>query len=101
MHGSEMSGSVARRVLAMRSAQEKVTLMDEFANTTMFVRTAPYAVPSGKAYNTFFHYNGRADSYFYIGHAMGHAMLQLLGYDSANATVSHSSSAKSAGVSID
>jgi hypothetical protein len=80
MHGSEMSGSVAQRVLAMRSAQEKVTLM---------------------AYNTFFHYNGRADSYFYIGQAMGHAMLQLLGYDSANATVSHSSSAKSAGVSID
>jgi hypothetical protein len=87
MHGMDPQGQGSDRVLAMRAAQHSVTLLDEFVNTTLFVRTAPYAVLNGTSYNGIYHYNGRADTYFYIGQAMGQGMLHLLGYDTPSAHV--------------
>jgi hypothetical protein len=81
MHGMDPQGQGSDRVLALRAAQHSVTLLDEFVNTTLFVRTAPYAVLNGTSYNGIYHYNGRADTYFYMGQAMGLGMLHLLGYE--------------------
>jgi hypothetical protein len=78
MHGTRPSGKGHDRVLAMRAAQRSVTLLNEFRNNTMFVRTAPLAVLDGDTYNGIYHYNGRADTYFHIGQAFGNGMLQLL-----------------------
>lgn len=81
MSGVNVTGpeAVVARVLGMRAAQHSVTLMDEFRNTTLFVRTAPYAVLNGTNYNGIYHYNGRADTYFYIGQAFGRGILHLMG----------------------
>jgi len=78
MHGLQPEGEDASRVLAMRETQRNVTLLDEFRNNTLFVRTAPYAVLDGAQYGTLSHYYGRADTYFQIGKALGKGMLQML-----------------------
>lgn len=78
MHGLDPQGRAAPRVLAMRAAQHSVTLLDEFRNNTLFVRTAPYVVDNETSYNGQYHYNGRADTYFYMGQAMVEGMLQLM-----------------------
>ena len=65
--------------MGLRDAQESVTLLAEFQNTTQFVRTAPYAVMDGVAYNGDYHYNGRADTVFHIGRAFANGMLDLMG----------------------
>jgi hypothetical protein len=78
MHGTNPEGRGSDRVIAMRAAQHSVTLLDEFKNNTLFVRTAPYVVMNGTAYNGIYHYNGRADTYFHIGEAFGRGMLSLM-----------------------
>jgi hypothetical protein len=78
MHGMNVTGRAAPRILGLRAAQHSVTLLPEFKNNTLFVRTAPLAVLTGTHYNKGFHYNGRADTYFYIGQAFGKGMLQLM-----------------------
>jgi hypothetical protein len=78
MHGMNVTGPGTDRVLALRAAQHSVTLMEEFKDTTLFVRTAPYTVMNGTVYNGIYHYYGRADTYFHIGQAFGRGMLQLL-----------------------
>lgn len=92
MHGMNPEGHGSDRVLAMRAAQHSVALMDEFKNNTLFVRTAPYVVLNGTAYNGIYHYNGRADTYFQIGQAFGRGMLSLTklneSSDGVNATAS-------------
>jgi alpha-galactosidase len=69
------------RVLAMRMQQRAVTLLPDFCNTTLFVPTAPYVVPSRNGttryYNGQYHYGGRADTYFHIGQALGRGVLTL------------------------
>jgi hypothetical protein len=52
--------------------------MDEFKQTSLFVRTAPYAVLYGTHYNGIYHYYGRADTFFHIGRAFGQGMLLLV-----------------------
>lgn len=83
MHGMDPQGRGSDRVLAMRAAQHSVTLLDEFRDNTLFVRTAPYVVSNGTSYNGGYHYYGRADTYFHIGKAFGDGMLQLLGQDNS------------------
>jgi Carbohydrate esterase, sialic acid-specific acetylesterase len=69
------------RVLAMRTQQHAVTLLPEFVNTTRYVPTARYVVPSRNGtthyYNGDYHYGGRADTFFHIGQAMGRAVEEL------------------------
>jgi len=78
MHGEDLSTvttpGAKERIEDLRDAQESVTLLAEFQNTTKFVRTAPYAVNDGVAYQQQenFHYNGRADTFFYIGKAFAY-----------------------------
>lgn len=78
MSGMSPEGRGSDRILALRAAQHSVTLLDEFKNSTLFVRTAPYAVLNGTTYNGIYHYNGRADTYFHMGQAFGRGMLELL-----------------------
>jgi hypothetical protein len=76
MHGEHPEGHGADRVLAMRAAQRRAC--ERHAPTCRFVPTAPFAVLNGTTYNGIYHYNGRADTFFYIGQAMGRAMIELL-----------------------
>lgn len=78
MHGMHPTGPGSLQVILMRSYEQTVTLLDEFRNNTLFVRTAPYAVMNGKEYTGMYHYYGRADTYFHIGQALGKGMLQLI-----------------------
>jgi len=80
MHGLNPQGRGVNRILAMRAAEHSVTLMKEFKNNTLFVRTAPYAVLNGTNYNGIYHYNGRADTYFHIGQAFGKGMLHMMNH---------------------
>ena len=88
MHGVNLTNppKVKARILGMRAAEHSVTLLDEFRNNTMFVRTAPYAVLNSTTYNGIYHYFGRADTMFHIGQAFGRGMLQLMGYRSNERT---------------
>lgn len=60
--------------MALRVAQRQACARDV---ACQFVPTAQYAVLNGTTYNGIYHYNGRADTYFYIGQAMGRAMIDL------------------------
>ena len=77
MHGVHPRGRGASRVTLMRAQEKAVTLTSEFRNASLFVRTAPYVVENGTAYNGGYHYNGRADTFFHIGQAFGRGMLKL------------------------
>lgn len=78
MHGVNVTGRGADRVMALRAAEKKVTMEAEFCNTTVFVPTAQYVIANGTAYNGGYHYFGRADTYYHIGKAFGEAMLSLV-----------------------
>lgn len=78
MHGLHPNGRAADRIQFFRQAQRNTTLQPEFQNNTLFVRTAPYMKFNVTTYNGGFHYNGRADTYYRIGQAMGRGMLQFL-----------------------
>lgn len=66
------------RVVALRAQQHAVTMLPEFRYTTHFVRTAPYVVTNGTQYNGQYHYGGRADTFYRIGQALGHALQRQL-----------------------
>lgn len=80
MHGNltEQQGLWVARVQRLRDMQRGVTLMKEFRNSSAYVRTFPYVVANGTAYNKQYHYYGRADTYYHIGKALGRAAIQLL-----------------------
>jgi hypothetical protein len=59
MHGEQPQGEDAQDVLAMRAHQHSVTLLEEFRNNTLFVRTAPYAVLNETQYTGIYHYFGK------------------------------------------
>ena len=75
MHGSNYHGAGAARVQAMRAAQAAVAASPEFHAS--FVKTTPYVVLDGATFNGIYHYYGRADTYYHIGKAMGHALWNL------------------------
>jgi hypothetical protein len=78
MHGLNPTGREAGRVLALRSAQERVCQLPEFLRNTLFVHTAQYAVVNDTTtYNGMHHYYGRADTYYHIGQAFGVVMMKL------------------------
>jgi Carbohydrate esterase, sialic acid-specific acetylesterase len=79
-HGTHPEGDEAPRVLSMRAAEKSVTLMDEFRDNTLYVPTAPHVVSpeDHKVFNGNYHYYGRADTFYQIGHAFGRGMLELL-----------------------
>lgn len=79
MHGTNVTGREAPRVLGTRKAQKDVTLLPEFQTTSRFVSTSQYTISNGTSYNGIYHYYGRADTYFHIGKALGVGMLQILG----------------------
>ncbi|GKY90997.1 hypothetical protein MPSEU_000072500 [Mayamaea pseudoterrestris] len=66
------------RVLAFRKHQYDVTQQKEFRGNTIFVKTAEYMVFGEETFNQPFHYNGRADTFFHIGQALGRGMLKLI-----------------------
>lgn len=64
----------------MQKAQESVTLLREYKNSTVYIPTAEYLdFPGNDTYNGDYHYYGRADVYYNIGKAFGRGMLKLLG----------------------
>jgi hypothetical protein len=71
------------RVLAFRKHQYEVTQQPEFLGNTIFAKTAEFMVFGQETFNQAFHYNGRADTFFHIGRALGQGMLQLLGLQTA------------------
>jgi hypothetical protein len=81
MHGLHPIGPGRDRVLHMRASQRNVTLLPEFVHTTMYVPTSPF-VPvndtTGGKYGGQYHYNGRADTYYYMGKAFGYAAIKLM-----------------------
>jgi hypothetical protein len=84
MHGVNPEGHGADRVLALRLAQQNVCTRKEFEYNTQFVHTAQYAVLNGTSYNGIYHYNGRADTYYYVGQAFGRAMIELISNQSSS-----------------
>jgi hypothetical protein len=66
------------RVLEFRKQQYNVTQQEEFLNNSIYVTTAEYMVYGEETFNQPFHYNGRADTFFHIGQALGRGMLELL-----------------------
>lgn len=72
--------------IAMRAAEHGVTVLPEFKNNSLFVRTAPYVISNGTQYGGDYHYYGRADTFFHIGEAFGKGMLQLMGSHVSSAT---------------
>ena len=75
MHGMQTYNV---RVLWTRVQELSVTLMDEFRNTSLFVRTAPFVDKSDdNAYDGEYHYYGRADTFFHIGQAFGRSILDI------------------------
>lgn len=59
--GLHPTGKGSDRHLAMRAAQKNVTLLPEFAQTTLYIPTALYVRENLTSYNKGFHYFGRAD----------------------------------------
>lgn len=68
----------AAKHFRFRAIQKNVTNLPEFKDNTLFVKTSPYVVKDGETFDGGYHYNGRADTFFDIGHAFGKAMLQLI-----------------------
>ena len=77
MHGLHPTGKGSDRVMQMRAMERGVTLLNEFCNNSLFVRTAPYVIQNGTTYGGGYHYYGRADTYFHIGKAFGRGMLKF------------------------
>jgi hypothetical protein len=90
MCGLNVTGPAATRIQGLQAAQRGVCQQPEFQNTTRFVPTAQYAVLDGMTYNGIYHYNGRADTYYHIGQALGCGMIELL--ERRNATNIYSTS---------
>jgi hypothetical protein len=67
-------------MLAIRQAQQRATARPEFRGTVRFVKTSQFARPKQESPNVGHghHWFGNAESYFLIGDAMGHAMLELI-----------------------
>ena len=89
MHGN-LSGhkeNWVTRVQTFRAMQKGVTEMEEFRNSSIFVPTTPYVVNNGTTYNGQYHYNGRADTFYHIGKALGRGALRLLEGKRAKSTV--------------
>lgn len=85
MHGEHVTDAKsAPRVLGMRAAEHGVTLLPEFRNNSLFVRTAPYAVLNSTKYNGGYHYWGRADTYYRMGKAMGRGVLEMMGIEAVD-----------------
>ena len=85
MHGENPEGREAGRVWGLRTAQRQACVSN---NRSRFVPTAHFAVLNGTNYNGIYHYNGRADTYYYIGQALGRAMIELLSGNEELALVS-------------
>ncbi len=77
-NGGEKAG---KNMIAIRKAQAAAAVRPRFKGTVKFVKTTAFARPAKDSPNTGHghHWFGNAESYFLIGDAMGHAMLDLLG----------------------
>lgn len=64
--------------LNFRRTQRSVAYLPEFRNDTMYVKTSPYVVKDGETFNGDYHYYGRADTFFHIGHAFAQGVLALM-----------------------
>ncbi len=66
------------RAISLMRAQAAVAQYDEFKQTVRFVETKCYYKENPR-YDGGYHFSGNAETFFDIGHAMGKAMLELLG----------------------
>jgi alpha-galactosidase len=64
--------------LRFRKIQKDVTELSQFKGNTLFVKTSPYVIKDGESFDGDYHYYGRADTFFHIGHAFGKGVLQLI-----------------------
>lgn len=75
--GVEPEPRYAEKHFRFRKSQEDVALQAEFKDTVRFVKTSVYVVKNGDSFDGGYHYFGRADTFFHIGHAFGEAMVAL------------------------
>ncbi len=76
--GAEPEPRYAEKHFRFRKIQEDVAKMDEFKDTVRYVKTGIYVVKDGDSFDGGYHYYGRADTFFNIGHAFGEAILPLV-----------------------
>jgi alpha-galactosidase len=69
---------VKEKHFRFRAIQQNVTELSEFKDNSLFVKTSPYVIKDGESFDGGYHYSGRADTFFHIGHAFGKGMLQLI-----------------------
>lgn len=75
--GVEPEKRYAEKHFAFRKMQEDVSKLPDFKGNVAFVKTSPYIVNDGESFDGGYHYYGRADTFFHIGHAFGEAMVEL------------------------
>jgi len=75
--GVEPEKRYAEKHFTFRKMQEDVSKLPEFQGNVAFVKTSPYIVKDGESFDGGYHYYGRADTFFHIGHAFGEAMVDL------------------------
>ena len=71
---------VGKNMLSLRKAQRAAAENPRIGGHVKFVKTSHFARPSKESPNTSHghHWYGNAESYFLIGDALGHAMVELI-----------------------
>lgn len=76
--GVEPEKRYAEKHFKFRQTQADVAQLPEFHGTVRFVKTSPYVISDGDSFDGGYHYYGRADTFFQIGHAFGGAMVEMI-----------------------
>jgi len=77
--GINPEGWLREHTMRLRRIQRSVAHRDEFRQSVRVAMTSTYVVDNGnETYDGFYHYNGRADTYAFIGQAFGQTMVHLI-----------------------
>ncbi|MBI1246583.1 sialate O-acetylesterase [bacterium] len=76
--GVEPEARYAEKHFKFRKMQEDVSKLPEFQGNVRFVKTSPYIVKDGESFDGGYHYYGRADTFFHIGHDFGDAVVDMV-----------------------
>lgn len=76
--GMEPEKRYAEKHFNFRKIQSDVAELPEFHGQVRFVKTSPYVISDGESFDGGYHYYGRADTFFHIGHAFGETMVELV-----------------------
>jgi len=91
-----MNPAIKTKHLKFRGKQKAVAEMPEFKGRVVYVPTGHFMVEDGKSFDGGYHYNGRADTVYSIGEAMGKAMLPLLSKAPADRSARHKAACEEA-----